>query len=164
MSDPPDATPTNPVRTAANPDDRQGPYTTTPPEDRVGSSDQGKYEPVEVPPAREVTGLFDHLATRDVAAMEHELQTPEFVGAETVAPLGGEGSLLDTVVPSAGVGVGISAADATHRRSADAEQNPNYKPPSTLGPPHLGERPADLRSGEKAELENEVQGKGSDHR
>ncbi|MFC3918360.1 hypothetical protein ACFOUS_16790 [Deinococcus metalli] len=84
-------------------DHHQVAYTTTPGDDRVGSSDSEKYTPVELPSAKTVTGTFDHLATRDVGAMEHAAQTPDFAGAETVEGLGGD--VLDEVAPSAGVGI-----------------------------------------------------------
>lgn len=143
---------------------QQGAYATTPADDRVGAADHGKYQAVEVPPAKAVTGQFDHLATRDVAAMEHNLQTPEFAGAETVAPLGGEGTALDGVMPSGGLGLGVSPAEAVRSHLQAADQNPGYTPPSKQGPPHLSERPADLPEGETAELQHEVQGGGPERR
>ncbi|PNY81068.1 hypothetical protein [Deinococcus koreensis] len=143
---------------------QQGAYATTPADDRVGAADHGKYEPVEVPPAKAVTGQFDHLATRDVSAMEHSLQTPEFAGAETVAPLGGEGTALDGVMPSGGLGLGVSPAEAVRHHLADANLNPGYTPPSLQGPPHVSQRPADLPEGETAELQSEVQGGGPERR
>lgn len=143
---------------------QQGAYATTPPDDRVGAADHGKYTPVELPPAKAVTGQFDHLATRDVAAMEHSLQEPEFAGAQTVAPLGGEGTALGDVMPSGGMGTGISPAEAVRSHLADANPNPGYTSPSTQGPPHVSQRPADLPAGETSELQSEVQGIGTDRR
>ncbi|MFB9993533.1 ankyrin repeat domain-containing protein [Deinococcus oregonensis] len=137
-------------------DDHQPFYTTTPADSRVSSADEGKYEPVQMQDPHEITGQFDHLATRDPAQMEHTLQTPEFVGVQSVDGLGGE--LLDTVVPSAGLGLNNTAmlASGTQRRSADS--NPGYTPPSEQGPPHLSERPGDLPQGTRAELQSEVSG------
>ncbi|PIG96344.1 hypothetical protein [Deinococcus sp. UR1] len=139
-------------------DDHQEAYTTTPAGDRVGSADQGKYEPVEVESAREVTGQFDHLATRDVAAMEHTPQDAEFAGAQTVAGLGGEH--LDAIVPSAGVGITASTLTALESRQAAVDPNPGYTPPSEQGPPHVSQRPGDLPEGEPSELEHQVRGDG----
>lgn len=139
-------------------DAHQGTYSTTPAENRVGAADHGKYEPVQVPDAREVTGKFDHLATRDVQAMERAPQEPEFVGAETVETLGGVPELLDGVVPTAGLGLGASVATALESRELDVDPNPQYTPPSARGPVRQHEQPGDLPDGETAELKNEVQG------
>ncbi|GGK94441.1 hypothetical protein [Deinococcus radiotolerans] len=137
-------------------DDHQGAYTTTPAEDRVGSSDDGKYEPVEVHSAKEVTGQFDHLATRDVAAMEHKPQDAEFAGAETVAGLGGEN--LNLVAPAAGIGMPASAAIALESRQEAIDPNRAYTPPSEQGPARVSERPGDLPEGETPELQYQVKG------
>lgn len=147
------------------PDDKdahQGAYATTPADDRVGSANEGKYTPVELPSAKVVTGQFDHLATRDVAAMDHALQVPEFEGAETVESLGSD--VLDEVTPSAGLGVGASLGAAVRDHHRDIDPNPGYTPPSNQAPPHVSQRPADLPEGETPELQNEVQGTGSDRR
>ncbi|GGS30521.1 hypothetical protein [Deinococcus knuensis] len=140
-------------------DDHQEAYTTTPAGDRVGSADHVEYTPVELPSAKEVTGQFDHLATRDAETMEHLPQDAEFAGAQTVAGLGGEH--LDTIVPSAGVGVEASSATALESRlTSPADQNPGYTPPSEQGPPHVSQRPGDLPEGETSELERQVMGDG----
>lgn len=143
-------------------DHHQGAYTTTPGDDHVGALDTEKYTPVELPSAKTVTGAFDHLATRDVSAMEHAAQVPEFVGAQTVDGLGGE--MLGEVAPSAGVGVpaAVGAAVLEHRR--DIDPNPDYTPPSNDAPPHVSQRPGDLPEGETPELQNEVQGRTTDRR
>ena len=137
-------------------DDHQEAYTTTPAEDRVGSADQGKYEPVEPTSAKEVTGQFDHLATRDVAAMEHTPQDAEFAGAQTVAGLGGEN--LDTIVPTAGVGINASTTMALESQQRAIDPNPGYTPPSEQGPPRVSQRPGDLPEGETPELQSQVHG------
>ncbi|PTA68386.1 hypothetical protein C8263_08105 [Deinococcus arcticus] len=137
-------------------DHAQVTYSTTPGEDRVSTANEGKYEPVEVPSAKEVTGQFDHLATRDPAAMEHTPQAPEFAGAQTVAGLGGEN--LDAIVPTAGIGVNAGVAMAYQTRLGSADPNPGYTPPSEQGPPHLSERPGDLPQGETSELEHQIKG------
>ncbi|MDK2013180.1 MULTISPECIES: hypothetical protein [unclassified Deinococcus] len=137
-------------------DDHQAAYTTTPAGDRVGSADQGKYQPVEVHSAKEVTGQFDHLATRDVEAMEHTPQDAEFAGAQTVAGLGGEH--LDTIVPTAGVGINASTTIALEHHREAIDQNPGYTPPSEQGPPRVSQRPGDLPEGETPELQSQVHG------
>ncbi|UBV41939.1 hypothetical protein LAJ19_09830 [Deinococcus taeanensis] len=141
-----------------DPKDRhQGAYSTTPPEDRVGSADHMIYEPVEVPSPKEVTGQFDHLATRDPAAMEHTLQEAEFAGAQTVAGLGGEA--LDQVIPTAGLNMNVSTAAALESRpTVNPDQNPGYVPPSDQGPARFTERPGDLPQGETSELQHQVKG------
>ncbi|GAA5436504.1 hypothetical protein [Deinococcus aquaticus] len=139
-------------------DDHQEAYTTTPEGDRVGSADESRYTPVDVPDAREVTGQFDHLATRDVVAMEHAQQDAEFAGAQTVAGLGGEH--LDAIVPSAGVGITASTVTALETRQAAIDPNPGYTPPSEQGPPRVSQRPGDLPEGEPSELEHQVRGDG----
>ncbi|MFT2721382.1 hypothetical protein ACMT4L_15405 [Deinococcus sp. A31D244] len=139
-------------------DDHQEAYTTTPEGDRVGSADESRYTPVDAPDAREVTGQFDHLATRDVVAMEHAQQDAEFAGAQTVAGLGGEH--LDAIVPSAGVGITASTVTALETRQAAIDPNPGYTPPSEQGPPRVSQRPGDLPEGEPSELEHQVRGDG----
>ncbi|MDB5044619.1 MAG: putative ankyrin [Deinococcus sp.] len=137
-------------------DDHQPFYTTTPADSRVSSADEGKYEPVHMQDPHEITAQFDHLATRDPAQMEHTLQTPEFVGVQSVDGLGGE--LLDTVVPSAGLGLNNTAMLASQSQRRSADPNPGYTPPSEQGPPHPSERPGDLPQGTRAELQSEVSG------
>ena len=71
--------------------------TTTPADDRVGAADAGKYQPVSVPDAKEITGQFDHLATRDPEAMELDedfLEALEF----GCPPMGGLGLGVDRLV------------------------------------------------------------------
>ncbi|WP_245556512.1 ankyrin repeat domain-containing protein [Deinococcus aquatilis] len=137
-------------------DDHQPFYTTTPADSRVSSADEGKYEPVVMQDPHEITAQFDHLATRDPAQMEHSLQDPEFAGAQTVDGLGGE--LLDTVVPSAGLGLNNTAMLASQSQRRSNDPNPGYTPPSEKGPPHPSERPGDLPQGTRTELQNEVSG------
>ncbi|GGL97506.1 ankyrin repeat domain-containing protein [Deinococcus aerophilus] len=135
-------------------DDHQVVYTTTPPEDRVGSSDHGLGAPPEAPSSHDVTSQFDKLATRDVSAMEHTPEDAEFAGAQTVAGLGGEN--LDEVVPAPGLGVSPGLATSVEPRMRDIDPNPGYTPPSEEVPPHVGERPGDLPAGEPAELEHQI--------
>jgi len=131
-------------------------YTTTPGDDRVGSSDQMQGAPPQASESgRDVTGKYDHLATRDVRAMEHTLESPEFAGAETVAGLGGEA--LDEVVPTAGLGVHPAAALAPYPLD-NPDQNPGYTPPSEKVVPHVREQPGDLPPGEPTELQSEIGG------
>jgi hypothetical protein len=137
-------------------DEHEAVYTTTPSEDQVGASDTGKYTPVELPSAKVVTGTFDHLATRDVGAMEHTVQDPEFAGAETVDGLGGD--ILTDVAPSAGLGIPAAAGASVLDRRHDVDPNPGYIPPSNDGPPHVSEQPGDLPPGETPELLSEVEG------
>lgn len=142
-------------------DDHQEHYATTPADDRVGSSDAGKYVPPQVEDPKAVTGQFDHLATRDPAAMEHALEDPEFAGAQTVAGIGVDSTLMDSVAP---VGLGISTGRAfveEHHQSA-VDRNPGYTPPSEAGPRHVSEQPGDLPPGATEELKNSVRGEGRD--
>ena len=135
-------------------------YTTTPREDRTASADEGKYHAPHVPDPKEVTGAFDHLATRDPAQMDHALQQPEFAGAQTVGDVGVDGTAaLGLVAPLAtGMGTTASVATAHDRQRAASDPNPGYTPPSEMAPPHLGTRPGDLPPGAPAELEPEVEG------
>ncbi|GGR89243.1 hypothetical protein [Deinococcus sedimenti] len=137
-------------------DDHQEAYTTTPAGDRVGAADQGLGASAQPHSAKDVTGAFDHLATRDVTAMEHEPQDAEFAGAQTVAGLGGEH--LDTIVPSAGVGISASTALAAEHHREAIDRNPGYTPPSEQSPPHVSQRPGDLPEGETPELQHQVHG------
>lgn len=135
-------------------------YTTTPAEDRAGSADQGKYVAPEVPNPKEVTGQFDHLATRDPAAMEHFLQNPEFVGAETVAGSNVDATALGSGITVAG-GLGTESTSLAQGEAGSrpgADPNPGYTPPSQAAPPHFRDRPGDLPSGTPAETQNEVSG------
>lgn len=99
---------------------------------------------------------YDHLATRNVEAMETALQAPEFEGSDSVAPLGVGAEMLDAVVPGAGLGTDMSVAVIDQHIRSVADQNPNYTPPSQMTPPHLAERAAGLPEGDGAELEAEV--------
>lgn len=136
-------------------------YTTTPGDDRVGSADHGQGTPPQATAeAHDTTGKYDHLATRDVAAMEHTPEAPEFAGAQTVAGLGGEA--LDEVVPTAGIGVNPAAALDRGPVVGRADQNPGYTPPSEKVVPHVREQPGDLPPGEPAELQNEIAGTNLD--
>ncbi|QLG09499.1 hypothetical protein HLB42_01010 [Deinococcus sp. D7000] len=131
-------------------------YTTTPGDDRVGSVDHGQGAPAQAAqPAENITGKYDHLATRDVAAMEHTPEAPEFAGAQTVEGLGGEA--LDEVVPTAGLGVNPAAALDPYPL-VNPDQNPGYTPPSEKVSPHVREQPGDLPPGEPSELQNEIGG------
>lgn len=145
-------------------DAHQGAYSTTPGDDRVGAADSGKYEPVQVESARDITAKFDHLATRDVGAMEKAPQAPEFAGAQTVGGLMPDATVLDAAVPSAGTGIPTSTAVAVESRERAIDPNPNYTPPSDRGPAHQPEEPADLPDGETPELKSEVQGNGLNRR
>lgn len=142
-------------------DDHQGAYTTTPAADRVGSADHGSYTPADVHSAKEVTGQFDHLATRDVVAMEHTPQDAEFAGAQTVAGLGGEH--LDRLVPSSGLGMPAASVVAIEERQEAIDPNPRYTPPSEQSPPHVSQRPGDLPEGETPEVQSQVHG-DAEHR
>ncbi|WP_146009501.1 ankyrin repeat domain-containing protein [Deinococcus planocerae] len=144
---------------APDPKDTSQPfYTSTPAEDRVSSSNESKYEPVEMPDPKEVTGQFDHLATRDPSAMEHRLQAPEFAGAQTVGT-GLDSAVLDATVP-AGLGVNASLLTVSERRGEAVDPNPGYTPPAQEVPPHLGSTPADLPPGVRPEVQEAVQGDG----
>lgn len=133
-------------------------YTSTPAEDRVSSANEGKYEPVEIPDPKEVTGQFDQLATRDPGAMEHQLQAPEFAGAQTVGT-GLDTAVLDGAVPM-GLGASASLLTVDERQRAAADPNPGYTPPSKEVPPHLGSTPGDLPPGVRPEVQEAVQGDG----
>ncbi|THF69281.1 ankyrin repeat domain-containing protein [Deinococcus sp. Arct2-2] len=131
-------------------------YTTTPEDSRVSSADHSTYEPVHMQDPHEITAQFDHLATRDPAQMEHAPQDAEYAGAQSVAGLGGE--LLDTVAPSAGLGMNNTAALAGDSQRRSADPNAAYTPPSEQGPPHVSQRPGDLPQGMTEELQSEVSG------
>ena len=144
-------------------DVHQATYTTTPQDSRVSSSDEGLGAAVApvMPDPKEVTGQFDHLATRDPEAMDR-LQTPEYAGAETTAGIGSEvlaglpaggdlagfggAGMLET---GAGVGTGRGTPDA----------NSGYTAPALSGPPHVSEQPGDLPPGESEELKAQVEGR-----
>lgn len=131
-------------------------YTTTPAEDRVSSSNEGKHEPVSVPDAKEVTGQFDHLATRDPEAMEHRLQTPEFAGAATVETAGV--GAMDAAVLGNETGLIANQGAALGAARLETDPNRGYTAPSQSGPPHVSEQPGDLPPGETAELKAEIEG------
>ncbi|WP_188972454.1 hypothetical protein [Deinococcus aerolatus] len=136
-------------------DDHAVVYTTTPADDRVGSADHGQGAPPATPSAHEVTDRYDHLVTRDVEAMEHTPENPEFAGAQTVEGLGGEA--LDEVVPTAGIGVNPAAALDPYPL-VNPDQNPGYTPPSEEVSPHVREQPGDLPPGQSEELADEISG------
>lgn len=118
-------------------------YTSTPADDRVGSADASTYQPVHIPDAKEITGPFDHLATRDVTAMEHEPQAPEYEGAASTAGLGLSTTMLDSVVPGDGLAsasMGVRMIDQHIQNAVDP--NPHYTPPSQMTPPHVSEHSA----------------------
>ncbi|RJF72094.1 hypothetical protein D3875_11540 [Deinococcus cavernae] len=128
--------------------------TTTPADDRVGASDQGKYQPVTVPDAKEVTGQFDHLATRDPQAMEHHLQRPEYEGAESTAALGAGTGLVAGVLPSDGLGAPLSVGVVDQHIQGAIDPNPNYTPPSKMTPPHISEQTANRPGDDATVLDN----------
>lgn len=144
-------------------DVHQDRYTSTPAEDRTASADQGKGVTLPAVDPGDVTHQFDHLATRDPAAMEHALADPEFVGAETVAGIGVDSAMLDRVVP-AGIDVGVSASLVSNadRLGVAADPNPGYVPPSQQTVPHTGEQPGDLPPGTAPELRAQVRGDTDD--
>ena len=134
-------------------------YTTTPPESRVSSSNEGLGAAVapEMPDPRAVTEPFHHLATRDPEAMEHRLQTPEFAGS-TALETGLTPGVLDAVGPGvegnlAGAAVSPAAADLL------TGNNSGYTAPALSGPPHVREQPGDLPPGESTELKSEIEGR-----
>lgn len=138
-------------------------YTTSPAEDRAASADQGKYQPVQPQHPREITGQFDHLATRDPEAMEHALQPPEFAGAQTVSGLGFDNRTIDGLA-AANLDVTASLATTAARRNEALDPNPNYIPPSEKVVPHVPEQPGDLPPGVPTELKAEVEGTEDDNR
>ncbi|GMA17185.1 hypothetical protein E5F05_17975 [Deinococcus metallilatus] len=141
-------------------DDHQRHYTTTPPEDRVGSADHGVYQPVEAQDPKEITGQFDHLATRDPVAMEHAPQRAEFAGAQTVEGLGiNTDTPMDLVAPMAvGMAVTSSMATAEETEVELRDPNRNYVPPGKEVVPHVPEEPGDLLPGTPPEIKAEVAG------
>ncbi|GGK23313.1 hypothetical protein GCM10008955_16120 [Deinococcus malanensis] len=138
-------------------DDHASIYTTTPDSSKVSTANKLSYEPVDVPDPKEVTGQFDHLATRDPVAMDHTLQAAEMAGAQTVG--GVDTGALDLVTPVGGIDSNSRLGPAIEDRTRAADPNPGYTPPSEMTVPHVSERPADLPEGERAELQNEVQGR-----
>ncbi|WP_291427088.1 hypothetical protein [Deinococcus sp.] len=148
---------TGAVTGVQTPDPKEGDpstiYLTTPPENRVGGRNQSTYQPVKVPDPQEVTGQFDQLATRDPQAMEQRLQTPEYAGSEGSGVVGGP-SVLDAVVPSAGLGVSGGAGLVGGPLLGNADQNPGYTPPSKMAPPHISEAPAARPYKDAAQVEN----------
>ncbi|MFC4426057.1 hypothetical protein [Deinococcus navajonensis] len=140
-------------------DNHESVYGTTPDSSKVSTANKMTYEEPEIPDPKEVTGQFDHLATRDPVAMEQNLQAAEFAGAQTVESVSPE--VLDLATPVAGIGVNAGLAPAIQDRALAVDPNPGYTPPSEMTVPHVGERPGDLPQGERAELENEVRGNGN---
>ncbi|WP_034386938.1 hypothetical protein [Deinococcus sp. YIM 77859] len=138
-------------------------YTTTPLEDRVASADQGKAQPPEPQDPREITGQFDHLATRDPEAMAHAPQEAEFAGAQTVEGLGFDRRTVDGLAV-ANLDVTASLATTAARRNEAIDPNPDYVPPSQKVVPHVPEQPGDLPPGVPAELKAEVEGTEDDER
>lgn len=121
-------------------DAHQGQYTTTPANSQVSSSDQMEYAGTELPDPKEVTGQFDHLATRDPVAMEHREQTPERIGAQgQVGMSSAEAALLGAAVPTTGIDLNASTMVARERQMEAADPNPGYTPPSERGPAHQSE-------------------------
>lgn len=140
-------------------DNHENSYETTPESGKVSSANKMTYEAPEVPDPKEVTGQFDHLATRDPATMEQTLQAAEHAGAQTVGSV--DPGLLDLATPVAGIGVNAGLAPAIAERARAVDPNPGYTPPSEKTVPHVDERPGDLPQGERAEVENEVRGGGN---
>ncbi|ACO46640.1 hypothetical protein DEDE109153_06970 [Deinococcus deserti] len=136
-------------------DDHATIYTTTPDSSKVSTANKLSYEPVDIPDPKEVTGQFDHLATRDPKEMD-ALQDAEMAGTQTVG--GVDTHALDLATPAAGIGINAGLGPAIEQRTRAADPNPGYTPPSEMTVPHVSERPADLPEGERAELQNEVQG------
>lgn len=128
--------------------------TTTPADDRVGAADAGKYQPVSVPDAKEITGQFDHLATRDPAAMEHQLQRPEYEGAQSTAALGVGSGLVAGVVPADGLGTALGTGVVNERLETAIDPNPGYTPPSQMTPPHISEQTANRPGDERTVIDN----------
>lgn len=143
-------------------DVHQATYTTTPLDSRVSSSNEGLGAAVSpvMPDPKEVTGQFDHLATRDPEAMEQRLQTPEFAGAETTAGLGSE-SLAG--LPAGGDMAGFGGAGMFETglgpsgTRTNADPNAGYTAPALSGPPHVSEQPGDLPPGETEELKSQIE-------
>lgn len=117
-------------------DAHQGQYTTTPANSQVSSSNQMEYAGVELPDPKEVTGQFDHLATRDPMAMAHAAQAPERIGAQDTATLAATSALLDAAVPMSGVDINASTLVAREQQTRAADPNPGYVPPSERAPAH----------------------------
>lgn len=143
-------------------DVHQASYTTTPQESRVSSSNEGLGSAVSpaMPDPKEVTGQFDHLATRDPEAMEHRLQTPEFAGAQTTAGLLPGTGVAEAIVDHNNMSVlttGSSAIDAGVLNPAGTDLNPGYHAPAVSGPPHVHEQPGDLPTGATTELKAELE-------
>ncbi|MDO4245265.1 MAG: hypothetical protein Q4C89_04520 [Deinococcus sp.] len=132
-------------------------YTTTPPESRVSSSNEGLGAAVapEMPDPGAVTEPFDHLATRDPEAMEQRLQAPEFAGS-TAVETGINPSVLDAVGP--GVEGNLTGA-AVNPVASDllSGDNSGYTAPAVSGPPHVREQPGDLPPGASTELKSEIE-------
>ncbi len=131
-------------------DDHTVRYTTTPPDDRVGSLDRTDTpdimpdDPQEVPQFTD-KGTSSPAVTRDPEAMEHQLQGAQYAGADPPAPLSG-----DVPNETLGWGAGNVGINPGPLRDPlrDADQNPGYVPPSEDGPAELREQPGDLAQGE----------------
>ena len=143
-------------------DVHQATYTTTPLDSRVSSSNEGLGGAVglDMPDPKEVTGQFDHLATRDPEAMENRLQTPEYQGAQTTAAV--DTGVLDSLVGGNDLGLTGSAgalggmAAGTTPGALNPDPNSGYTAPALSGPPHVSEQPGDLPPGETEELKNQI--------
>lgn len=133
-------------------------YTTTPAEDRVGAANAGRFQAVDVPDAKEVTGQFDSLATRNPTDMEHQLQAPEYEGAASTVALGGT-ALLDSVIPGEGLGADVSRVVMEEHLQQAVDQNPEYTPPSKMTPPHQSEEVRHLPSDAARVLQREQEDK-----
>lgn len=134
-------------------DDHQRHYTTTPPDDRVGSLDRTDTpdvlpDPAEEIPAQTHKGTSDPAVTRDPAAMERALESADYAGSTEPDPAD-PGIPDDLMVVSMG-NVGINAMPVRSPLT-DADQNPKYTPPSEQGPREVGLRPADLPEGAPGE-------------
>lgn len=98
----------------------------------------------------EVTAQFDHLATRDVTAMEQANQAPQYAGAPATP------TLSSTAIAGAFAGAdvyGPTASVAVAREENLRPLNPDYTPPSQVAPPHVPEA-SGLRENEV--LDNEL--------
>lgn len=86
--------------------------------------------------ATEVTAQFDHLATRDPAAMEQAAQAPDHAGAAPTGPFATLGTTpLGAAVAGSDV-YGMGSVTAA-REETLRPLNPEYTPPSQVAPPHV---------------------------
>lgn len=121
-------------------DAHQGQYTTTPANSQVSTSDQMEYAGTQIPDPKAVTGQFDHLATRDPEAMEHQGQIPERIGAQAQGGVSSpDAALLNAAVSMSGIDLNASTLVAREQRAEAADPNPGYTPPSQRGPAHQSE-------------------------